>query len=442
MKRILFIFTTLLSTLSFSQIIFSPEVEISNHFTGYGRPRMALMANDMPIIIWFNEVSNQTIKISRQIPQGIFTPPVDIVGSDLEPIGFIGPEIAAKGDTVYITFICGIANNSIMIKKSFDGGLTFSDTIRVSPNDNNFQYYMPNIEVKDDGNPIVSYMKCTHNDTDFEQIVNISMDFGSTFDNEVNASELAPGEPCDCCKSTIVTKGNNVYLLFRNNEVNVRNTYISKSTDGGISFTATQDLDDLNWTINACPTSSPNGVLNGDSILVASRSGATGVNQVYYSNVNSNNLQKNYYRTIDEIGSGLQDQVEVAGEGNILGIVWHDNRNMNNACYLSYTIDGANNIGGSIELSDSIVNGHKKFPDIEYSNGKFYFVYSFSSDQSIIYKELDLSNINNSNLPETPSNSKVISTTDFHGKRCKPQTNIPYLNIYQDGRVEKKVIIE
>ena len=383
MKRILFIFTTLLSTLSFSQIIFSPEVEISNHFTGYGRPRMALMANDMPIIIWFNEVSNQTIKISRQIPQGIFTPPVDIVGSDLEPIGFIGPEIAAKGDTVYITFICGIANNSIMIKKSFDGGLTFSDTIRVSPNDNNFQYYMPNIEVKDDGNPIVSYMKCTHNDTDFEQIVNISMDFGSTFDNEVNASELAPGEPCDCCKSTIVTKGNNVYLLFRNNEVNVRNTYISKSTDGGISFTATQDLDDLNWTINACPTSSPNGVLNGDSILVASRSGATGVNQVYYSNVNSNNLQKNYYRTIDEIGSGLQDQVEVAGEGNILGIVWHDNRNMNNACYLSYTIDGTNNIGGSIEMSNSMI-GHKKFPDIEYSNGKFYFVYQYNSGYSIV----------------------------------------------------------
>ncbi len=92
-------------------------------------------------------------------------------------------------------------------------------------------------------------------------------------------------------------------------------------------------------------------------------------------------------------------------------------------------------------MSNSII-GHKKFPDIEYSNGKFYFVYSFSSDQSIIYKELDLSNINNSNLPETPSNSKVISTTDFHGKRCKPQTNIPYLNIYQDGRVEKKVIIE
>ncbi|MDG2059709.1 MAG: sialidase family protein [Flavobacteriales bacterium] len=441
MKRILFLFILSVPTLVFSQITFSPEIIISDNTTGYGRPRIALTANDIPLIIWFKEGNDHSIMMSRGNGDGTFSTPIEIVDHDLEPTGFIGPEITSKGDTVYITFICGISNDAIMIKKSFDGGLTFSDTIRVSPNDNNFQYYMPNIKVKDDGNPIVSYMKCTQNDTDFEQIVNISMDFGSTFDNEVNASELVPGEPCDCCKSTIVTKGNNVYLLFRNNEVNVRNTYISRSTDGGISFTSTQDLDDLNWIINACPTSSPNGVLNGDSILVASRSGATGVNQVYYSNVNSNNLQKNYYRTIDEIGSGLQDQVEVAGEGNILGIVWHDNRNMNNACYLSYTIDGANNIGGSIEMSNSII-GHKKFPDIEYSNGKFYFVYSFSSDQSIIYKELDLSNINNSNLPETPSNSKVISTTDFHGKRCKPQTNIPYLNIYQDGRVEKKVIIE
>ncbi len=441
MKRILFLFILSVPTLVFSQITFSPEIIISDNTTGYGRPRIALTANDIPLIIWFKEGNDHSIMMSRGNGDGTFSTPIEIVDHDLEPTGFIGPEITSKGDTVYITFICGISNDAIMIKKSFDGGLTFSDTIRVSPNDNNFQYYMPNIKVKDDGNPIVSYMKCTQNDTDFEQIVNISMDFGSTFDNEVNASELVPGEPCDCCKSTIVTKGNNVYLLFRNNEVNVRNTYISRSTDGGISFTSTQDLDDLNWIINACPTSSPNGVLNGDSILVASRSGATGVNQVYYSNVNSNNLQKNYYRTIDEIGSGLQDQVEVAGEGNILGIVWHDNRNMNNACYLSYTIDGTNNIGGSIEMSNSMI-GHKKFPDIEYSNGKFYFVYQYNSGYSIVYKELDLSNINNLNLPTTSSNSIVISTTDFQGKRCKLQKNMPYLNIYQDGRVEKRVTIE
>jgi len=440
MKIFLFIFASLLTILSFSQISFSPEIQISDNTTGYGRPRMALTSNDIPVIIWFKEGNDHSIMISRGNGNGTFSSPIEIVDHDLEPTGFIGPEIAAKGDTVYITFICGIANDAIMIKKSFDGGLTFSDTVRVSPNDNNFKYTMPNVDVKDDGNPIVTYMQCTSSYTDWEQMVNISPDYGITFLGGVDASAIAPGEPCDCCKSTIVNQGNDVYLLFRNNEFNVRNTYISKSTDGGLTFTSTQDLDDLNWTITFCPTSSPNGVLNGDSILVVSRSGATGTHQVYYSNVNSNNLQKNYYRTIDEIGSGLQDQVEVAGEGNILGIVWHDNRNMNNACYLSYTIDGANNIGGSIEMSDSTENGHKMFPDIEYANGKFYFVYKYSSGHSIMYKELDLSTVN-SIEPTINADRKLIKIIDYLGRETE-NIHLPHIKIYSDKSKEKRIIIE
>ena len=199
---------------------------------------------------------------------------------------------------------------------------------------------MPNIEVKDDGNPIISYMKCTQNYTDWEQIVNISMDFGSTFDNEVNASVLAPGEPCDCCKSSVITESNNVYLLFRNNDNNVRNMYISKSIDGGISFTFTEDLDDINWTLNSCPTSSAYGIINGDSVLVVRRNGGSGVNQLYFSNVNKNTLQKSYFKVLDPIGSGLQDKVAVAGYDNIVGVVWHDNRSGNNSkLFFNYWID-------------------------------------------------------------------------------------------------------
>jgi len=442
MKRIVFLFVLCSPTLMFSQVTFSQEVIISDNTTGYGRPRMALTSNDIPLIIWVKEGNDHSIMMSRGNGNGTFSAPIEIVDHDLEPTGFIGPEITAKGDTVYITFICGTANNAIMIKKSFDGGLTFSDTIRVSPNDNNFQYYMPNIQVKDDGNPIVSYMKCTQNDTDFEQIVNISMDFGATFDNEVNASELAPGEPCDCCKSTIVTNGNNIFLLFRNNEFNIRNTYISKSIDGGMSFTSTEDIDDINWVINSCPTSSAYGIINGDSILVVRRSGGSGVHQLYFSNVNKNTLQKSYFKELDPIGSGLQDKVAVAGDNNIVGVVWNDNRSGNNSCYFSYSTNGVNNLGNTIEMSDSTAFGHKMHADINYSNGKFFFVYQYNSGYSIIYKELDLSNINNINLPNTHFNSKVISITDFQGKRCKLQKNMPYLNIYQDGRVEKRVIIE
>ncbi|MGY8989555.1 MAG: hypothetical protein ACKVJA_04800, partial [Flavobacteriales bacterium] len=236
--------------------------------------------------------------------------------------------------------------------------------------------------------------------------------------------------------------GNDVYLLFRNDDINVRNMYISKSIDGGISFTSTEDLDDIDWVLNSCPTSSAYGVINGDSILVVRRNGGTGVNQLYFSNVNKNTLQKSYFKVLDSIGIGLQDKVSVAGDDNIVGVVWQDNRNINKSCYFSYSTTGVNNLGNTIEMSDSTAVGHKMHADINYSNGKFFFVYQYNSGYSIIYKELDLSNINNINLPNTHFNSKVISTTDFQGKRCKLQKNMPYLNIYQDGRVEKRVIIE
>ena len=441
MRQLLLIFLISIPNFIFSQFTFSPETQISDNTTGYGRPRMAITANDIPVIIWFKEGSIQSIKISRGSGSGTFSLPTDVVNSDLEPLGFIGPEIAAKGDTVYIAFICGAQNNAIMLKKSFDGGITFSDTIRVSPNDNAYKYSMPNVAVTEDGNPIVTYMKCLANYTNWEQMVKVSFNLGLSFSDETDASAIAAGEPCDCCKSTIVSQGNNVFLIFRNDYNNVRNMYISKSIDEGLSFTATQDLDDLNWVINSCPTSSGNGVVNGDSIMVVRRNAGSGVHQLYISNINTTDLQKSYFKELDPIGTGLQDKAEIAGEGSVYGMVWHDTRSGNNSCYFSYTTNGINNLSVSIEMSDSTAIGHKMFPDIEYSNGKFFFVYKYNTGHSIIYKELDLSNFNAINTPNN-TDKKLIKTTDLLGRESDPKNNVPYFSIYKDGSVEKKVIVE
>ena len=442
MKRLLLIFLLSIPTFIFSQLTFSPEIQISDNITGYGRPRMAITANDIPVIIWFKEGGNQSIKISRGNGNGTFSVPTDVVSSDLEPTGFIGPEIAAKGDTVYIAFICGVlSNNTIMIKKSFDGGLTFSDTIRVSPKDNNFKYAMPNVAVMEDGNPVVTYMRSSSTWTDWEQMVNVSTDFGLTFPNEVDGSALAPGEPCDCCKSSVVTFENNVFLIFRNDESNIRNMYISKSTDGGMSFTSVEDLDDIDWIINSCPTSSGYGVVNGDSILIVRRNGGTGVHQLYFSNVDKNTLQKEYYRELSPIGTGLQDMPAVAGDDNVVGVVWQDARSGNNSCYFTYSTTGTNNLGNTFEMSDSTAIGHKTHADIEYSNGVFYFVYRYNSGHSIMYKEFDVSSVNAINTPNN-TDKTLFKTTDLLGRECMTQKNIPYLNIYKDGTVEKRIVIE
>ena len=264
----------------------NPIIISSGSAEGYDRPRVVITANESPFIIWSKATTPKAIR-ARKWNGAAFGNAVDLVNADLMPTGFIGPEVAAKGDTVYLIFESLLhPNHVIYLKKSFDGGLTFSDTIRVSDNSNTHKFAMPNIGIREDGNPVISYMESTTNWMDWKQMVKTSFNFGTTFSTAVDVSALAPGEPCDCCQSTLVTKENNVYLLFRNNDNNVRNTYIAKSIDNGVTFIGIKDLDDINWVLNSCPTSSPVGAVLGDSIMVVRRNGGSGINELYKSNVN------------------------------------------------------------------------------------------------------------------------------------------------------------
>ena len=423
------------------QLLLSDYKTISNGPTeGYERPRIVMTANSNPFIIWKKASTPKSVK-AKKWNGTAFSAPYDIVSPDLAITGFIGPEIASKGDTVYLIFESLLHNNHIIyLKRSFDGGLTFSDTIRVSDDSDTHKFAMPNIGVRADGNPVISYMECTTSWTDWEQMVKSSSDFGTTFSTATNASTLAPGEPCDCCQSTFVTEGNNdVYLLFRNNETNIRNSYIAKSTDGGVTFTSTEDLDAADWMLNSCPTSSPVGIINGDSIMVVRRSGTSGVHELYYSNVNKADLQNSYFTALDPIGFGLQDKAEIAGDANGYATVWKDNRNSNTSCFIKWVYGGVSEV---IELADSTIFGHKINPDIclDYTTGDYHMVYVASTQHEVVYVKGSLMPLSIQDVKST--NKQLLKSVDLLGKTVVPGNNKPFLNIYNDGTVERKVIME
>ena len=45
------------------------------------------------------------------------------------------------------------------------------------------------------------------------------------------------------------------------------------------------------------------------------------------------------------------------------------------------------------------------------------------------------------NIPINP-NRKLQKTVDLLGKESKPQNNIPFIQIYDDGTVEKRITID
>ena len=441
-----FLIFLLLPFFSFAQY-FNPSttyVLSSGSSEGYDRPRVVITANNSPFVIWSKPSTPKAIK-ARKWNGNVFDSTFDLVNSDLMPTGFIGPEIAAKGDTVYLIFESLLHNNHIIyLKRSYDGGLTFSDTIRVSDNSNEHKFSMPNISVREDGNPVVSYMECLPNWTVWKQVVKTSFDFGMSFSPASDVSVLAPGEPCDCCQSTLVTNGSNVYLLFRNDDDNVRNTYIAQSSDDGLTFSTAQNLDDINWVLNACPTSSPVGAVIGDSIMVVRRNGGSGLNELYKSNVNKYDLQKSYFTQVESSGSSLQDKSEIATDLNNFVAVWEENRNGNKDCFYSVIGSDGKSLYNGI-ISDTAIFGHKIEPDITYGGpyvGAFSVVYSASNAQEVHFVCGPLMYVSAINEAPDPNDKKLLKTVNLLGKTIMPKSNKPFINIYNDGSVERKIVIE
>ena len=416
LSKIIFIALSLPLLASAQSLNFGNTFTISSGADGYGRPRIALI-NNQPIIIWRKDSSPKTIRASKWDGTS-FSMPYDITAAGVLPSSWDGPEIAAKGDTVYLVFAStATTQESIMLIRSFDGGNTFSDTIRVSENNPAHKYRMGNIKIDKDGHPIVSYMQYLLNFTEPKQMVNRSINHGDSFIGSIEGSESAPGEPCDCCKSSLILDNNDIYLLFRNNINNERNSYISKSTDGGQTFNLVADLDDYDWNVNGCPATGPLGVVNGDSLLIVRRSGASGNDEIVYSNSNKLDLNYSYNRNIDPIAGKIQDYPDLTLNGDTIFIAWQDNRNNIPDCFFSYSTNGTENLSLGNIFTDSLVFGAKLNPDLVFKNKNIHLVYNDNGSNSIKYVRGSFDNI--SYIYEQQNEQELFYNFDLLGRKTK-----------------------
>lgn len=58
---------------------------------------------------------------------------------------------------------------------------------------------------------------------------------------------------CQCCKPSVIVKGSNVYVMFRNWIDGNRNMYLIQSKDSGNTFSNAEKLGVGNWKLNGCP---------------------------------------------------------------------------------------------------------------------------------------------------------------------------------------------
>jgi hypothetical protein len=89
-----------------------------------------------------------------------------------------------------------------------------------------------------------------------------SDDGGKTWSKNRLVYQSPDSTVCECCKPSVLVKGNTVYVMYRNWINGNRDMYIVKSVDGGNSFDKANKLGEGSWKLNGCPMDGGGMALN------------------------------------------------------------------------------------------------------------------------------------------------------------------------------------
>ena len=412
----LFIF---LSVVLWSQPIISWEEEIfvtqTNQF-GNTRPRICLTAQDIPLVV-FGKTSTGLLYTAR-LNGSIFDTAVTLLPGTVSSYltTWTGPDIASKGDTVIAVFkAMSMDLGKVYALRSIDGGITFSDTIRVDNHDSGHAW-MPSLDMDENGNPSIVYMAHDASMTNPRYNVVHSIDQGITYQPEMEIALSIPDEACDCCPAEYVIDGAQHALLYRNNDLNIRDIYAVYSNDDGLTFPEYLNVSELDWFINSCPSTGPHGMFNNGKLITVSSSKVSGAYRTYISETSTNptlSFQSTTMMTPPINVNGSQNYPRITGANDTIVLVWQEAETSNTEIYSAIITTGIiSETLNSKALVNNSVQGAQTNPDIVYANGKVHCVFQDGNSSKVIYKRgiigtLSASTLNSNPLSIYPNPSKI-----------------------------------
>ena len=87
------------------------------------------------------------------------------------------------------------------------------------------------------------------------------------------------------------------------------------------------------------------------------------------------------------------------------------------------------------------VISNSEIVSIDVTNGSTNVVYSGSVGCKFVEYEFNISTSNN-NLTIQSNKRKIIKIVDILGRETKSQQNTPFIEIFDDGSIEKKIVID
>ncbi len=412
---------------SVAQFTISEPVSVTDGDDGFGyqNPRLAQNASGEPIVFWL-PTSSESFFIST-LSNGDFSDPAQIPFNGLDPDlwgGSLGPNMAANGDHVYVTF--EVYGQAIYVSHSGDGGLTWDAPVEAFVPPTGRKATIPIIAVDSDGQPYVAYVNTNNSEQDAYYGLVKSLDFGATFSDEVEASSASNEEVCECCNGHIAVADNgDVYVSYRNNEANLRDIWLAKSTDGGNTFESAYDVDETDWTLNGCPSNGPHFAFAGDQIVTSFYSGVGPEGSGVYSST-FDMLQSTVGSTnavpASDISSGGQNRPRIVASGDTLAIVWQETFQGSSEIGMSISTTGASGLTmDAFRLTDESTT--QRYPDVLLAGGSFHVVYEDPSSGTVMYQEVSFGSVD---LEESSNTQFTIGPNPCSDYVIIQNENYPY----------------
>ena len=170
-----------------------------------------------------------------------------------------GPQIAASDNGITVT-ACTNAGNIFSYRKEASG--KWSKATKVNDVDEVAKEALMGLSA--DGKNTYAVWLAVKKPRGQDVYGATSADGGKTWRKNVLVYASPDSTVCECCKPSVVVKGNVVYVMFRNWLKGSRDLYVIKSSDGGRSFGHAQKLGEGTWKLTGCPMDGGGLAINTD----------------------------------------------------------------------------------------------------------------------------------------------------------------------------------
>ena len=167
-----------------------------------------------------------------------------------------GPRVAVTEKAIVVSAIGGREgkgrDGDLLTWRSIDGGETWTGPVRVNTVASSAREGLHGMAAGSDGAVYCVWLDLRARQT--EVYGARSKDGGETWEPDRLVYRSPGGSVCECCHPSVAYgSGGELAVMWRNQVQGVRDLYLARSADGGITFGPAEKLGEGTWPLTACP---------------------------------------------------------------------------------------------------------------------------------------------------------------------------------------------